>query len=78
VTPGGIYFMAGRELRRFSFETGASKTILTLPLRAPGIESASRGREGGLGLTVSPDEQWLLYTQMDQGGSDLMLVENFR
>ncbi len=29
------------------------------------------------GLTVSPDRRWLLYTQEDQAGSDLMLVENF-
>jgi len=32
----------------------------------------------GLGLTVSPDGRFLLYTQLDQAGSDLMLVENFR
>jgi len=26
----------------------------------------------------SPDRRWMLYTQVDQEGSDLMLVENFR
>jgi hypothetical protein len=31
----------------------------------------------GTGLSVSRDEQWLIYTQADQIGSDLMLVENF-
>ena len=33
---------------------------------------------GFLGLSVSPDGKWLLYTQGDQFGSDIMLVENFR
>jgi Tol biopolymer transport system component/DNA-binding winged helix-turn-helix (wHTH) protein len=27
---------------------------------------------------VSPDGRWILYTQVDQAGSDLMLVENYR
>jgi hypothetical protein len=30
------------------------------------------------GLSVSPDRRYLLYTQRDQAGSDLMLIENFR
>ena len=30
------------------------------------------------GFAVSPDEKTILYTQVDQEGSDLMLVENFR
>jgi Tol biopolymer transport system component len=29
-----------------------------------------------LGLSVSPDRRWILYNQMDQRTSDLMLVEN--
>jgi len=29
------------------------------------------------GLSISPDERYLLYAQFDQRGSDLMLIENF-
>ncbi|HXG91941.1 MAG TPA: hypothetical protein VNN73_06170 [Blastocatellia bacterium] len=35
-------------------------------------------RPPALGLTVSPDERWLLYTQRDVESQTLMLVENFR
>jgi hypothetical protein len=29
-------------------------------------------------LAVSPDGRWILYDQLDQSGSDIMLVENFQ
>jgi Tol biopolymer transport system component/predicted Ser/Thr protein kinase len=66
VTRGGIYFIAQPRLQYFNLSTGISKTILTIA--KPITE----------GLTVSPDEQWLLYAQIDQTGSDLMRVEKFR
>ena len=66
VARGGIYFIAEPELRYFSFAAGTSKPILKLP------------KPAHIGLSVSPDEHWLLYVQVDQSGSDLMLVENFR
>ena len=68
----GIYFFAkrdekgGSELRLYEYATGDMRKILM-----------QEGRlDGGVG--VSPDGRTILYTQLDQAGSDLMLVENFR
>jgi hypothetical protein len=36
------------------------------------------GKPVELGLSVSPDRKWILYSQIDERSSDLMLVENFR
>ena len=68
----GIYFIpmpgaAGRSsIQFFNFATKRIRSIST-------IESAI-----GTNLSVSPDGRWILYSQTDQFGSDLMLVENFR
>jgi tricorn protease-like protein len=63
----GVYFVpqcsGERVLQFLDFGTRSIK-------RFPNIISACP-------LSVSPDEQWLLY-EKDFGGSDLMLVENFR
>ena len=77
VTPQGIYFIQAPErdepggsflIRFFDFATGRATTIHSLP---PGVRADQ-------GLTVSPDGRSILYTQLDQFQSDLMLVENFR
>ena len=68
----GIYFVPQREptapasIQFLSFAEGRIKTII--PIAKPVF----------VGLTVSPDRQSILYTQMDHEGSDLMLVEHFR
>ena len=72
VVKEGIYFIpmpdaAGRSsIQFFNFATKRIRSIST-------IESAI-----GTNLSVSPDGRWILYSQADQLGSDLMLVENFR
>ena len=61
----GIYFGLFQEIRFLSFATGKTKTVANL--------------EGSmnLGITVSPDRRYLLYGQIDHGGTDLFLVDNF-
>jgi Tol biopolymer transport system component len=67
VVEEGIYLTkTGGTLEFFDFASGKSKTILQID------------RPWGLGLTISPDHRWLLFSQWDQVSSDLMLVENFR
>ena len=67
----GIYFIrpagqeSGQELTFFSFATAQTTSVATISHRV------------GLGLALSPDERLVLYSQFDQVGSDLMLVENF-
>ncbi len=74
VTNQGIYYVTGETPARtvieyYSFATGKIKEVAT-----PEKEVLT----GSLGLNVSPDGKWLLYTQADQRGMDIMLVENFR
>jgi hypothetical protein len=66
VSRDGIYFLSWPRLQYFDFTTGKAKPILTLQ------------KQPSLGLSMSQDGHWLLYSQVDQGGSDLMRVENFR
>jgi Tol biopolymer transport system component len=67
----GIYFFTvadnkGRaDLSLYEFATGKTRKIRTIERRI-----------GAVG--VSPDGRTILYTQLDEEASDLMLVENFR
>ena len=71
VTPAGVYFVSlpGQDrgsLQMFRFATGKAAELANLDY-IPFV-----------GLSVSPDERYVLLTKPDQSGSDLMLVENFR
>jgi Tol biopolymer transport system component len=70
VRADGIYCLrivnGAQRLQFFDFATKATKDVATLP------------SAGGLALAVSPDGRYVLYSQQDEVGSDLMLVENFR
>jgi hypothetical protein len=66
VTAAGIYFMtAAGAIDFYRFDSGTTTSIAKI-----------LGRPGG-GLTVSPDEKRILYSQLDQGASNIMLVDNF-
>ena len=57
---------ASSDIRFYEFATGKTRKILTIE------------RDISDYIAVSPDGRTILYTQMDEAGSDLMLVENFR
>jgi eukaryotic-like serine/threonine-protein kinase len=67
----GIYFFTtpdvkGRsEIRLYEFATRRTKKILTVE------------RSVGIKIAVCPDGRTIFYPQLDEHGSDLMLVENF-
>jgi Tol biopolymer transport system component len=68
----GIYFIPKQH-------PDGSSSIQFLDLAAGTISTIARIEKPlAEGLSVSPDERHILYTQRDEAGSDLMLIENFR
>ena len=71
VTAEGIYYAAALEshnqtlIRFLSFSTEKTRTVVVTD------------RQFGRGLSLSPDQRFLVFTQHDQTGRDLMLIENF-
>ncbi len=71
VSAEGIYYSAPPDSRHqgliqfLSFSTGRSQTVVVTD------------RPIGWGLSLSPDQRFLVFAQRDQTGSDLMLIENF-
>jgi len=55
----------------YSFRNRRSTTLYEFP-------AGTILDEANFAISVSPDERWILYTQIDQIGSNLMLVDNFR
>jgi Tol biopolymer transport system component len=69
VVRGGVYFVPAdspRSLRYFDFGTRRVREIFEI------------AKDFGDGLSVSPDGRWLLYTQVDEENSDIMLVDRFK
>jgi Tol biopolymer transport system component len=70
MTSKGIYFVGlhsgGRAVEFYSFAANKVAAVATIH------------RPVSWGLSVSPDERFILYTQVDEASRDLMLVENFR
>ena len=69
VSPGGIYFVpvdASRSIRYFDFATRQIHLVLEVD------------RDFVSGLSVSSDGRWLLYSQVGDINSDIMLVDHFR
>jgi len=58
-------------LKFYSFAAGKATLLRQLP-RDTRVDMESTA------LSLSPDGRWILYTQLDQAGSNLMLAENFR
>jgi Tol biopolymer transport system component/DNA-binding winged helix-turn-helix (wHTH) protein len=68
LSPRGIYFVpaaAPRSLRYFDFATRQVQSVFE-------AEKDFRG-----GLSVSPDGHWILYPQVTDTNSDIMLVDHF-
>ena len=65
VTSRGIYLMSGPSVDLVNPETGERKMIV-------------KTKTPDLGLAVSPDGHYVIWSQIDSIGSDLMLVEKFR
>jgi Tol biopolymer transport system component/DNA-binding winged helix-turn-helix (wHTH) protein len=70
VSGDSIYYLrvepTGETIRRFRLATREDTRV------------AGLAKTGYYGLALSPDGRYLLYSQIDQQGSDLMLVERFR
>jgi hypothetical protein len=72
VADRGLYFLAVGDAPQktsidfFEFATSKRTTLLSL------------GKRWWFGMALSPDQQSLLYSVVDNAGSNLMLVDNFR
>ena len=67
----GIYFIP-------KADSDGSYSIQFFNFATKRIRPVSRVASPESHLSVSPDGRWILYSETNQVGSDLMLVENFR
>jgi Tol biopolymer transport system component len=70
--PGGIYFLAQNP----AGGPNAPEWIELLTPGKSGFQKLIRTTKGPRGLSVSPDGKSFLYAQLDQSGSDILLLEH--
>jgi hypothetical protein len=72
LTGRGIYYLSSDRapwtISFFDFATRLTRPVFTIP---------GKPVLGTPGLTVSPDGQSMLYSEVNREGSDIMLLENF-
>src|SRR5205823_2637505 len=73
LVPGAIYYFRNADgiysVDRLDLKSGRTTEVLKLP-------TGTAGRTTN--FTVSPDGHWLIFAHLDQGVSELMMLENFR
>lgn len=72
VVPGGIYFVPADEPHSISYFDLSTRHVRRITEVERDFDS------GNGGISVSPDGRWVLYSQVDEINSDIMLVEHFR
>jgi len=69
IVNAGYYYIKGHSIQFVNSATNKVRTVAKLE------DFRDIGEAGG--LTVSPDDRSILYTQVDQASIELMMVENF-
>lgn len=85
VVPGGIYFVpsnAATSTRSFGDlsppRADAAKSVQYFDFTSKRVRKIFEAAKAfNSGLSVSPDGRWILYSQEDEGSSDIMLVDHF-
>jgi len=77
VAKDGIYFFDWKDalhpaVQFYDFRNRSSTMVYEFP------EGTNLHDTSGTAISVSADGRWIIYTQLDQAGSNLVLVENFR
>ena len=81
VVDGGLYFVSsqsGAASSSLQFLSSETSSIQFLSFETHKVWPVAKFDKFVPDLAVSPDGRWILYSQFEQAGSELMLVENFR
>jgi Tol biopolymer transport system component len=71
VVPGGIYFIPADAPHSICYFDLSIQQVSQIT----GVDRDFNSMNGG--LSVSPDRRWILYSQLDEVSTDIMLVNHF-